>query len=186
MTRIGILVGSIAANSINRKVAETLPALATATDVEFEFLQIADLPLYDYSLDGDWPDVATAWKQSVEDVDGVIIVTPEYSRSIPGALKNALDWASRPWGKNSFAGKPVAIMGASGSAIGTAAAQQHLRTILAHFDAPTMGQPETFFKFDPAAFGADGSLEDEMQSTVLRTFVDAAVAHITRVNASRG
>ena len=177
MPRIGIIVGSTASNSINRKVANVLPTLVNE-DVEFTFLDIADLPLYNYELDGNWPDVATDFKNDVESVDGIIIVTPEYSRSIPGALKNALDWASRPWGQNSFNRKPVAIMGASIGSTGTAMAQQHLRNILGHFDAPTLGQPETFFHFRADAFGADGSLQDEAQLAVLKNFAEAAVAHI--------
>ncbi|MFN3866140.1 MAG: NADPH-dependent FMN reductase [Demequina sp.] len=178
MTRIGIIVGSVAKSSINKKVANVLPTLADNQDVEFVFLDLTALPIYDYELDGNWPDVATEWKQSIEDVDGLIIVTPEYSRSIPGALKNALDWASRPWGQNSFTGKPVALMGASIGSTGTAMAQQHLRNILAHFSSPTLGQPETFFHFNPAAFGQDGSLQDDAQAAVLGGFVNAAVDHI--------
>ncbi|MFV0632584.1 NADPH-dependent FMN reductase [Demequina sp.] len=177
MPRIGIIVGSIAAHSINRKVAGVLTQLA-ADQADFEFIEIADLPLYDHGLDGSWPEVATSFKEQVESVDGIIIVTPEYSRSIPGALKNALDWASRPWGQNSFTNKPVAVMGASISPIGTALAQSHLRSILAHFSAPTLGQPETFFHYRADAFGPDGSLQDEAQVAVLTTFVNAAVAHI--------
>lgn len=178
MTRIGIIVGSIAKDSINRKVASVLPGLADNDGVEFEFLDISKLPLYDYAFDADYPEPAVEWKNALAGVDGYIIVTPEYSRSIPGALKNALDWASRPWGQNSFSGKPVAIMGASIGATGSAMAQQHLRNILAHFDAPTLGQPETFFQFNPAAFGADGTLQDDTQAGILRGFVDAAIAHI--------
>lgn len=178
MTRIGIIVGSIAANSINRKVANVLPSLADDKSVEFVFLDINELPMYDYEVDGNWPEVATEWKKSVEAVDGVIFVTPEYSRSIPGALKNALDWAARPWGQNSFTGKPVSVMGVSIATTGTAMAQQHLRNILAHLAAPTLGQPETFFHFNPAAFGADGSLQDEAQAGVLGGFVNASVAHV--------
>ena len=178
MTRIGIIVGSVAKSSINRKVASVLPSLAADHDVEFELLDISALPIYDYELDGGWPEPALEWKNAIESVDGIIIVTPEYSRSIPGALKNALDWAARPWGQNSFTGKPVAIMGASISPVGTAMAQQHLRNILAHFGAPTLGQPETFFHFRADAFGTDGSLQDEAQTTVLTTFVNAAIAHV--------
>lgn len=180
MTRIGIIVGSIAEDSINRKVANVLPSLSDAADVEFEFLDFADLPIYDYAHDADYPEVAQAWKNALASVDGFIIVTPEYSRSIPGGLKNALDWSSRPWGQNSFSGKPVAVMGVSIGGTGTAMAQQHLRNILAHFDAPTMGQPETFFQFNPAAFGSDGTLQDETQAGILKTFVNAAVAHVNK------
>ncbi len=180
MTRIGIIVGSIADASINRKVANVLPGLVADEDVEFTFLEYKDLPFYDYAHDADYPQVARDWKQAIADVDGVIIVTPEYSRSIPGVLKNALDWAARPWGQGSFGGKPVAIMGASIGAAGTAAAQQHLRAILGHYDAPTMGQPETFFQYRADNFGSDGSLQDESAAAVLGGFVNAAVAHVKK------
>lgn len=179
MTRIGIIVGSIASASINRRVAKNLPGLAPE-GVEFDFLDFSELPLYSYDYDADYPAEGRAWKDALAKVDGFIIVTPEYSRSIPGALKNALDWASRPWGTNSFAGKPTAIMGVSIGATGTAIAQQHLRTILAHFNAPTLGQPETFFHYNPAAFGEDGTVQDEATANVLQGFVEAAVAHVKK------
>ncbi|MDN4471887.1 NADPH-dependent FMN reductase [Demequina zhanjiangensis] len=179
MPRIGFIVGSIAEGSINRKVAQAV-ATMLPEGYEAEFLDLSELPIYNYELDGDFPAVGRAWKDSIEAVDGVIIVTPEYSRSIPGVLKNALDWAARPWGQNSFTGKPVAVMGASISAAGTAMAQQHLRNILAHFNAPTMGQPETFFHYNPDAFAADGSLQDEAAAAVLRGFAEAAAAHVSK------
>ncbi len=179
MPRIGIIVGSLAKNSINKKVAQALVGLAPA-DAELTMLDFSELPVYSYDYDADYPQVAKDWKSSIEEVDGIIIVTPEYSRSIPGALKNALDWASRPWGTNSFGGKPVAIMGASIGATGTAIAQQHLRQILAHFNAPTMGQPETFFHYRPEAFGPNGEVMDEQSASVLQNFIDAAVAHVER------
>ncbi|NYI40843.1 NADPH-dependent FMN reductase [Demequina lutea] len=179
MPRIGIIVGSLAKNSINKKVAQALVGLAPA-DAELTMLDFSELPLYSYDYDANYPQVAKDWKASIEEVDGIIIVTPEYSRSIPGALKNALDWASRPWGTNSFNGKPVAVMGASIGATGTAIAQQHLRTILAHLNAPTMGQPETFFQYNAAAFAPSGEIQDQGAAGVLQNFVDAAVAHVER------
>ncbi len=177
MPHVGIIVGSLARNSINKKVAQALVGLAPV-DTRITMLDFSALHLYSYDFDTDYPQVATDWKSSIEEVDGIIIVTPEYSRSIPGALKNALDWAARPAGTNSFTGKPVAIMGASSSAAGTAMAQQHLRLILAHLNAPTMGQPETFFQYRPAAFGPDGEILDETVTTILQRFMDAAVIHI--------
>ncbi|WNM23665.1 NADPH-dependent FMN reductase [Demequina capsici] len=177
MPRIGIIVGSIAKNSINRTVANNVAALLPE-GFEAEFLEFAELPMYSYDHDAAYPEVALAWKDAIASVDGVIIVTPEYSRSIPGVLKNALDWAARPWGQGSFNGKPVAIMGASIGAAGTAAAQQHLRAILGHYNAPTMGQPETFFQYNADAFGADGTVQDEASATVLRGFAEAAAAFV--------
>jgi len=180
MPRIGIIVGSASSKSINRAVAATFPSLVQGEDVEFVPISIADLPIYSPDYDGAYPAAALEWKQSIEDVDGIIILTPEYLRSVPGVLKNALEWAARPWGTNSFAGKPVAVMGVSVGAIGTAAAQQHLRAILGHLDTLTMGQPETFLQYRPTSFSADGEIIDDSTRAVLTQFVEAAVAHVSR------
>lgn len=177
MTRIGLIVGSLSSTSINRNVARALTALAPA-DVELVELDYSDLPVYTPDYDADYPAPARAWKEAIEHVDGIIIITPEYLRSIPGSLKNAIDWASRPWGTNSFNGKPVAIAGASIGSIGTAAAQQHLRAVLGHLNAPTLGQPEVFLHYTPAAFDSEGALIDESVQAILSGFLSAAVAHV--------
>lgn len=177
MTRIGYIIGSLAAGSINRHVAQAIASLAPE-GVEFVELNYSKLGQYSYDLDADYPVEAREWKQSIEDVDGVIIVTPEYLRSVPGALKNALDFASRPWGANSFNGKPVAIAGASLGSIGTAAAQQHLRAILGHLNAPTLGQPEIFLHFNSDDFGVNGEINNPAVLALLEGFVAAAVAHV--------
>lgn len=179
MPRIGYIVGSLSSKSINRQVANALVGLAPA-DVELVELNYRNLPVYSPDTDGDYPAEAREWKQEIESVDGVIIITPEYLRSIPGALKNAIDWASRPWGTNSFNGKPVAIAGASVGPIGTAAAQQHLRAILGHLNAPTLGQPEVFLRFDQAAFGANGEVQNDATKAILEGFLLAAIAHVER------
>jgi len=183
MVRIGYIVGSLSSTSINRKVALGLTGLAPE-GVEFVELDFSTLPQYSPDHDGDYPQAGKDWKKAIEDVDGVIIVTPEYLRSIPGALKNAIDWASRPWGTNSFDRKPVAIAGASMGAIGTAPAQQHLRSILAHLNAPTMGQPEVFLKFSPEDFGPDGTIVSDALEGKLNGFLEAAVAHIGQHSAA--
>lgn len=163
---VGYIVGSIARQSINRKLAGSLVRLAAERDpagaepLRFRELEIADLPFYNYDLDGNFPDVAERFKQSIRASDALVIVTPEYNRSIPGVLKNAIDWASRPYGDNAFAGKPVGIIGASPGAIGTALAQQHLRNILAYLDARTLGQPEAFVQFTDDRFADDGTVRD--------------------------
>jgi chromate reductase len=176
---IGIIVGSLSSRSINRRVAEAMTKLAPE-GVDFSHIDYRDLPLYTPELEADYPAAATAWKSAIASVDGIIIFTPEYSRSIPGALKNALDWASRPNGTNCFNGKPVAIAGASGGQLGTAAAQQHLRAILAHFNAITMGQPETYLQYKADAFTEDLDVTDERTHRVLERFVTAAVKHVER------
>jgi chromate reductase len=126
---VGLIIGSIASASINRRLASALVKLAPQADLNLTEIPIAPLPFYSYDNDGSIPAEAAEFKAAIEAADGIVIVTPEYNRSVPGVLKNALDTASRPWGTNSFAGKPSAVIGASVGAIGTAVAQQHLRSI---------------------------------------------------------
>src|SRR3954452_20841102 len=109
-------------------------------------------------MDADYPPVCRRLKKDVESADALLFVTPEYNRSVPGVLKNAVDIASRPWGTNSFAGKPAGVLGISVGAIGTAVAQQHLRTTLAYLDVPTLGQPEVFLQFTDGMIDADGNV----------------------------
>lgn len=140
--RIAVVVGSLRRESWNRALAHAVISLAPA-DFSFEFIEIGNLPLYNQDYDADFPEVARRFKQSIEAVDGLLFVTPEYNRSIPGVLKNALDWGSRPWGTNSWARKPGAMLGTSPGATGTALAQQHLRNVLAYLDVATLAQPES-------------------------------------------
>src|SRR5690606_10673551 len=128
--KVGYLIGSLAKNSINRKLARALVRLAPQ-ELELTEISYRELPLYTYDYDSDFPPPARAFKEALAAVDAVLFVTPEYNRSIPGALKNAIDWASRPYGQNSFARKPSAVIGTSPGSIGTAIAQQHLRGVLA-------------------------------------------------------
>lgn len=185
MTRtIGYIVGSISSTSINRRLATVLKNLAPE-GTELVEIPIKDLPFYsaDYDQAG-FPQVALDFKQQIADVDGVIIVTPEYSRSIPGVLKNALDWSTRPYGQMSFYGKPVAVIGTSGSGIATAAAQQHLRAILGHFSAVTMGQPEGFIQDRPGLFTDEGQVTDDSTAGFLTGYLEAFNALISRVQHS--
>lgn len=162
---VGWIVGSLSAQSINRKLVETLIDLESERDpgldeaLEFTEIPIADLPLYNYDLDGAFPAEATRFKDAIRASDALLIATPEYNRSIPGALKNAIDWGSRPYGDSAFGGKPVGIVGTSPGAPGTSMAQQHLRNILAYLDAPTLGQPEVFLQHDDEIF-ADPSARE--------------------------
>ena len=163
---IGCIVGSNSSASINRKLVRGLIEIESARGdtegdvLEFVAIPIADLPLYDYEMDDDYPPEAIALKDAIRRVDALLIATPEYNRSIPGVLKNAIDWASRPHGDSAFTGKPVGIVGASVGAPGTAMAQQHLRNILAYLDVPMLGQPEVFIEFGPERFGPDGTVTD--------------------------
>lgn len=144
---IAVIVGSLRADSFNARLADALARLAP-DDIEFRRLRIDDLPLYNQDDDDSPPAPVTRLKEAIRQADGLLFVTPEYNRSIPGVLKNALDHASRPYGDSAFPDKPAGIIGVSIGAIGTAAAQQHLRTILAYLDMPTLGQPEAFLKAD--------------------------------------
>ncbi|OAH50233.1 NADPH-dependent FMN reductase [Microbacterium oleivorans] len=169
---IGYIVGSISSTSINRRLAKALERLAPEGTTLVE-IPIKDLPFYSVDHDADFPQVAVDFKQAIADVNGVIIVTPEYSRSIPGVLKNALDWAARPYGQNAFNLKPTAVIGTSGSGIGTAAAQQHLKAILSHFNAPTLGQPEGYVQSTPGLFGEDGEVTNDETAGFLTGYLEA-------------
>ena len=154
---IAVIVGSIRRESFNAKLADGLIKLATA-DFTFKKLAINDLPLYNQDLDNDRPEVVIKFKKEIEQASGVLFVTPEYNRSIPGVLKNAIDQASRPYGQNSFQGKPAGVLGISVGTIGTALAQQPLRNILAYLNMPTLGQPEVFLQAKEGFFDANGSI----------------------------
>lgn len=166
MARIAIVVGSLRADSFNRRLAEALTRLPAAEAHEFAFLDIADLPLYDQDDDADPPEQAVRLKREIRAADGVIFVTPEYNRSIPGVLKNAIDHASRPYGDSAWAGKPAGVLGVSIGAPGTSMAQQHLRNVLAYLDMPTLGQPEAFIQW------RDGLVEGGQIGSASRDFLN--------------
>ena len=172
---IGYIVGSISSTSINRRLALALQRLAPEGMTLVE-IPIADLPHYSPDHDADFPQVARDFKKAIAEVDGVIIVTPEYNRSIPGVLKNALDWAARPYGEGSFNGKPTAVIGTSGGPISTAAAQQHLKAILSHLNAPTLGQPEGYVQSTPGLFTAEGEVTNEGTAAFLVGYLNAFAA----------
>jgi chromate reductase, NAD(P)H dehydrogenase (quinone) len=179
MTSIAIIVGSLRRDSFNRKFAEALTRLAP-DGVVFSWPDIGKLPLYDQDDDGD-PSAATRdLKAAIRAADGVIFVTPEYNRSIPGVLKNALDHASRPYGDSAWAGKPAGVIGVSPGAMGTALAQQHLRNVLAYLDMPTLNQPEAYIQFNDGLLNADGTFGEKsaaFASGWLKAFLAWAERH---------
>jgi chromate reductase len=176
----GYFVGSLAKNSINRKLAVALTRLAP-DGLKMREIPIKDLPLYSYDYDNDYPAPARALKDAIAGVDAVLFVTPEYNRSIPGALKNAIDWASRPWGKNSFSRKPSAVIGTSPGKIGTAVGQQHLRSILAFCNSPLMNAIEAYIQFTPDLIGDDGKVTDASTEKFLRDYMQEYCNFIERV-----
>ena len=177
---VGYFVGSLATASINRKLAKALVRLAPP-ELQLSEIPFKDLPLYSYDYDADFPPVARKLKSAIAAVDAVLFVTPEYNRSVPGALKNAIDWASRPYGTNSFARKPSGIIGTSPGKIGTAIAQQHLRSILAFCNSPLMNSVEAYIQFEPDMIGDDGRVTKESTEKFLRNYMTEFAGFIARV-----
>jgi chromate reductase, NAD(P)H dehydrogenase (quinone) len=178
--KVGYFVGSLASGSINRTLSMALIRLAPQ-DLEFTEIRIADLPLYSRDYDTDYPAVGNSLKEAIAAVDALLFVTPEYNRSVPGALKNAIDWASRPWGQNSFARKPSATIGASPGSIGTAVAQQSLKSILSYCNSPQMNAVEAYIQFRPEVFTDRGEVLDEETAQFLRDYMSEFRDFIARV-----
>ena len=178
--KVGYFVGSLSSTSINRLLSKALVRLAPP-ELQMTEIAIKELPLYSADYDADYPPVARAFKQAIADVDAVLFVTPEYNRSIPGGLKNAIDWASRPWGKNSFARKPSGVIGTSPGAIGTAVAQQSLRGVLCFCNSPLMNQVEAYVQFKPGLITADGEVTDPGTQEFLRNYMSEFHAFVVRV-----
>jgi chromate reductase len=177
---VGYLIGSLSEKSINRTLAKALIRLAPDS-LAFEEIPIRDLPLYNRDLDADYPPEGRALKEAIERVDAVLFITPEYNRDMPGSLKNAIDWASRPWGTNSFNHKPSAVIGASPGKIGTAMAQQSLRAVLSFCNSPQMSAPEAYIQFLPGVFSEDGAVGDASTEEFLRHYMEEFALFVKRV-----
>ena len=177
---VGYFIGSLAKSSINRKLAKALVRLAPA-QLEMREIAFKDLPIYSPDYDADFPPAGRELKNAIAAVDAVLFVTPEYNRSIPGGLKNAIDWASRPYGKNSFTRKAAAVIGASPGAIGTAIAQQSLRSVLGFCNAPQMNAPEAYIQFTPGLITDDGEVTVSSTAEFLRNYMAEFYGFITRV-----
>lgn len=175
MTKIAVFVGSLQKNSVNKTLAKNLEAVAPE-GVEFDYVDIASLPLFNQDHEAEFPAAAQAMKDIVEAADGVLLITPEYNRSVPGVLKNAIDWTSRPWGQNSFAGKPAGIVGASIAPTGTAAAQAELRNIASYLGLHVQVQPELYINA-AATFDESGEVTAESRQ-YLEGYMESLVAHI--------
>ena len=178
--QIAVVVGSLRKDSYNRQLAQAITQLAPA-DFGFVFVEIGDLPLYNQDDDANQADSVKRMKAEIAASQGVIFVTPEYNRSIPGVLKNALDHGSRPYGQNVWAGKPAGVIGASMGAIGTAMAQQHLRNIVAYLDMPTLNAPETYLKFDDQTVDTHHQFSNEGTRKFVQSWVDAYVAWVKKI-----
>ena len=178
--KIAVIIGSLRRDSFNRKMANALAKLAP-TEFAFEAVVIDDLPLYNQDDDANQALEVKRIKAQIASAQGLLFVTPEYNRSIPGALKNAIDWASRPWGQNSFHHIPAGVIGASLGAIGTAVAQQSLRAVLSFCNARQMTSPEAYITFSPERFTEDGEVVDESTAAFLKEYMAEFRDHVVRV-----
>lgn len=169
------LSGSLRKDSHNTQLVRALQGLAPS-GVEIEVVSIADLPLYNNDSEAAYPASAQALKDKIKAADGLFIATPEYNRSMSGVLKNAIDWASRPYGNNSFENKVVMTAGVSSGKIGTAVAQSHLRQVLVYLGARVIGQPELYLGPASAVFAADGSIQDEKVKELVQKALEVLVA----------
>jgi chromate reductase len=167
---VGYLVGSLSSTSINRLLSRALVQFAPS-ELRLTEIPIRDLPIYSQDYDAGFPSVARSFKRAIANVDAVLFVTPEYNRSIPGGLKNAIDWASRPYGENVLSRKPAGVIGASPGSIGTAVAQSHLRGVLCFCNASLMNSIEAYITFRPGLIGDDGQVSDDSTVDFLRKYM---------------
>jgi len=177
--KIAVVVGSIRKDSINRKLASAIIKLLPQ-DFACELVQIDDLPVFNQDHDQDPPAPVKRLKAQITAADGLLFVTPEHNRSLPTALKNVLDWVSRPYGHNLWAGKPGAIVGASPGAVGTAVAQSQLRSILSYLDVRTLGQPEVYIQFTPNLIDEQGNISNDGTRNFLADFCKRYAAWIEK------
>jgi len=176
--QIAVVVGSLRKDSFNRKLANAIVKLAPP-EFSFQQVQIGDLPLYNQDDDANQAESVKRLKNEIKSAQGILFVTPEYNRSIPGTLKNAIDNASRPYGQNAWAGKPAGVIGVSIGVIGTAMAQQHLRNVLAFLDMPTLGQPEIFIQAKDGLFDESGNIGADSKQ-FLQNWMDKYVAWVKK------
>jgi len=183
MTKIAVIVGSLRRESINRRLAHALAKLAKPKGLDFDLVKLDDLPLYNEDLWQSPPAAVLRLKQDIKAADAVLFVTPEYNRSIPAVVKNVLDWGSRPMAETVWPGKPGAIVGASPGAIGTAAAQAHLRSILTPLGVALVSRPEVYLSLKPEQIDGEHSIVDEKLEKLLNGFLDAFAKWIGKTKA---
>jgi chromate reductase len=176
--KIAVVVGSLRRDSFNRKLATAIVKLAPP-EFSFKQVQIGDLPLYNQDDDATPAESVKRLKAEISAAQGLLFVTAEYNRSIPGVLKNAIDHASRPYGQSAWAGKPAGVLGVSSGAIGTSLAQQHLRNVLSYLDVPTLGQPEAFIQAKDELFDEAGNI-GAGSNKFLQNWIDHYVAWVKR------
>jgi chromate reductase len=181
MTKVAVIVGSLRAQSVNRLFTQALAKLARPK-LEFHFVEIGDLPLYNQDLEASLPAAVVRFKRDIETADAVLFVTPEFNRSFSGAIKNAIEWGSRPWGKTSWAGKPGAIIGVTLGAVGTAAAQSQLRSVVSAVGISLIAQPEIYINFRDGLI-VDGEITDESLRALLQVWTAKFADWISQLKA---
>ena len=179
LPKVAVVNGSLRKDSINKKLVLAVAKLA-AGKLDLQLVDIADLPLYNQDLEANFPAAATRVKGVIAGADAVLFATPEHSRSISAALKNVIDWVSRPYGQSNWVGKPGAIIGTSGGQVGTAIAQDHLRSILVAQGIALLGRPEVYFIYKEGVFDADNNVTDPAAKQILQGFVDAIAGWVAK------
>jgi chromate reductase len=174
-----IIPGSLRDASYNKGLARELEKIASEQGMTVEVADISTIPFYDQDDEASFPKEATELKEKIRAASGVIVVTPEYNRSIPGVLKNAIDWTSRPYGDNAWVKKPFAVLGTTIGNVGTGLAQMHLKQIMSYLDAHTMGQPEAYISDAMNKFDGEGNLTDENTRKHLVSFVEKFAEHMS-------
>jgi chromate reductase len=180
LSKVAIINGSLRTDSINKKLALAIARLA-AGQLDMKLVDISHLPLYNQDLEADFPAAAQRAKDEIAAADAVLFVTPEHNRSIPAALKNAIDWVSRPYGTSKWAGKPAAILGTTPGAVGTAVAQDHLRSILVAQGIALLGRPEVYFVYKDGVFDADYTVTDPQAKQILQGYVEAFAGWVDKL-----
>ncbi|MGQ0533512.1 MAG: NADPH-dependent FMN reductase [Caulobacteraceae bacterium] len=178
-TKVAVVVGSLRKGSVNRQFAQALAKLARPR-LDLHVVEIGDLPPYDQDLEAELPAAVVRFKHQIESADAVLFVTPEYNRTFSAALKNAIEWGSRPWGRTSWAGKPGAIIGATLGTVGTAAAQSQLRSVVSAVGMALIAQPEIYLNFREGLI-VDGEIADESFRGVLNDWVEKFADWIARL-----
>jgi len=180
MRKVAVFVGSLRNGSINRKLARALAKLGQG-QFDFHFVELGDLPIYNEDLEASLPASVVRLKQEIAAADAVLFVMPEHNRSIPAVLKNAIDWGTRPWGQNSWAGKPGSIIGTSPGNVGTAAGQAHLRSVLTVLDVVLLGQPEVYFVTRPGLIDEADDITDQGTRDFLEGYLNRFAAWIDQI-----